>query len=340
MNYIIKDENALFYECEYSCDNAIFLKLGGDSFFITDGRYTLDAKDNIKNAEVIESKNLIKEAESLIKNSNIKKLHYDPKEWSSYEFNLLKDELKRVKFLAKVDFSKLKRVIKSDSEIKIIEKAVKLGGDGFKKFANYLQKSGEFKSEKFLEYKLKSTLSSFGELDLSFEPIVAINKNSAKPHATPSKRVLKSGDLLLVDSGIKYKRYCSDRTRTSLFNDKITFKKSQKFSSKKRQKIYDTVLKAHDKAILKAKSGLKASQIDKIAREVIDKAGFAEFFVHSTGHGVGLNIHEYPVISAKSDMLIEDNMVFTIEPGIYIPNEFGVRVEDMVVMENGVARVL
>ena len=340
MNYIIKDENALFYECGYSCDNAIFLKLGSDSFFITDGRYTIDAKENIKNARVIQSQNLIQETRILIRKANIKKLYYDPKEWSSYEFNLLKDKLNRVSFFAKVDFSKLKRAIKSDNEIKIIKKAVKLGRDGFKKFAKYLKNSGELKSEKFLQYKLKSILASFGELDLSFEPILAINENSAKPHAIASKRVLQNGDLLLVDAGIKYKRYCSDRTRTSLFNNKITFKERQKFSNKKRQKIYDTVLKAHDKAIIKAKSGVMASEIDKIARDVIDKAGFAKFFVHSTGHGVGLNIHEYPFISAKSDMLIEDNMVFTIEPGIYIPNEFGVRIEDMVVMKNGVAKVL
>ncbi len=340
MNYIVKDENALFYECGYSCDNAIFLKLGDDSFFITDGRYTVDAKENIKNTRVIQSQNLIQEVRFLIRKSNIKKLYYDPKEWNTYEFNLLKNKLNRVSFFAKVDFSKLKRAIKSNDEIKIIKQAVKLGRDGFKKFAKYLKNSGELKSEEFLQYKLKSILSSFGELELSFEPIVAINKNSAKPHATPSKGVLQNGDLILVDAGVKYKRYCSDRTRSSLFNNKITFKENQKFSKKKRQKIYDTVLKAHDEAITKAKSGMRAFEIDKIARDVIDKAGFAKFFVHSTGHGVGLNIHEYPFISAKSDMLIEDHMVFTIEPGIYIPNEFGIRIEDMIVMKNGVARIL
>lgn len=340
MNYIIKDENALFFECGYSCDNAIFLKLGSDSFFITDGRYTLDARENIKNTEVIQSQNLLKEARVLIRRAGIKKISYDPKEWTAYEFNSLKDKLTKVNFLAKVDFSKSKRVIKSDLEIETIKKAVQFGRDGFKKFAEYLRGLEELESEKFLQYKLKSILTSFGEFDLSFEPILAINENSAKPHAVPSKRVLQNGDLLLVDAGLKYKRYCSDRTRTTFFDKEVDFKENQKFSNQKRQKIYDVVLKAHDEAIKKAKSGMIASEVDKIARDVIDKAGFSKFFVHSTGHGVGLDIHEFPIISAKSDMLIENNMIFTIEPGIYIPNEFGVRIENMVVMNNGVAEVL
>lgn len=340
MNYILKDENALYFECGYSCDNAIFLKLGSDSFFITDGRYSLEAKENIKNTEVIETKELIKEARVLIRKARVKKLYFDPKEWSAFEFNSLKDKLKEVNFFPKKDFSMLKRVIKSDDEIKIIQKAVKLGKRGFKNFSDYLKGSNIKHNEKLLQYKLKGFLTNFGELELSFEPIVAINENSAKPHSLTSKKVLNDGDLLLVDAGIKYKRYCSDRTRTSLFNEKIAFTKKQSFSNKKREKIYDLVLKAHDLAIKKARVGMKACEIDKVARDVIEKGGFGNFFVHSTGHGVGLNIHEYPFISAKSEMIIEENMVFTIEPGIYIPNEFGVRIEDMVVMRDGVASIL
>jgi len=156
----------------------------------------------------------------------------------------------------------------------------------------------------------------------------------------PTSKKLKKGDLLLFDAGVKYKRYCSDRTRTAYFDGTIEFKYKQKFKSKKIQKAYDTVLKAHDVAIKKARSGMKAKEIDRLARDVVEKAGFGKYFVHSTGHGVGLDIHEMPYISKTSDTIIEDGMVFTIEPGIYIEDSFGIRIEDMVVMKNGKAVVL
>jgi Xaa-Pro aminopeptidase len=110
--------------------------------------------------------------------------------------------------------------------------------------------------------------------------------------------------------------------------------------SSKVQKIYDVVLKAHDEVINNVKVGMKASEVDKIARDVISSAGYEKNFVHSTGHGVGLDIHEYPNISEKCDTIIENNMVFTVEPAIYIPGFLGIRIEDMVVMKNGQTKIL
>ena len=174
-------------------------------------------------------------------------------------------------------------------------------------------------------------MQDYGAYALSFEPIVAINENAAKPHALPTDTEVKIGSLILVDAGLKYERYCSDRTRVAEYGNNLNFdKKHQTFLSSKRQKVYDTVLKAQERAIKAAKPGVKACDIDKAAREVIEKAGYGKYFVHSTGHGVGLDIHELPVISAKSETIIEENMIFTIEPGIYLPGEFGVRIEDMV----------
>jgi len=175
---------------------------------------------------------------------------------------------------------------------------------------------------------------------LSFDPIVAIGSNAAKPHALPTKRVLRRGDLLLLDAGLKYQRYCSDRTRTVRIGRDFTFRTKQNFENKKIQKAYDTVRKAHDKAISKARSGMRARDVDALARDVIDRAGFGKYFVHSTGHGVGLDIHEMPYISSRSRTKIADGMVYTVEPGIYIPGQFGIRIEDMVVMIDGKAKVL
>ncbi|NOZ90104.1 MAG: M24 family metallopeptidase [Epsilonproteobacteria bacterium] len=339
MNYIIKNENALYYECGYSCDNALFIKLGSESFFLTDSRYQQEAKESIKNATVIIKRDLYKKANKIIKKSKIKKLIYDPKEWSIFAFNRVTQGLD-IKFKPQPDFSHKKRIIKTSQEIELLKKAVQLGADSFDRFAYIINKYGFGKDEYELTYLAKSALSKYGKRDLSFEPIVAINANASKPHAMPTKQILEKDDLLLVDAGLKYKRYCSDRTRTVSAIDSFGFSTEQKFKTKKIQKAYDTVLKAHDNAIEKARSGMVAKEIDALTRDIITKAGFGKYYIHSTGHGVGLDIHEMPYISSKSETIIEDGMVYTIEPGIYIPNEFGIRIEDMVTMVDGKAVVL
>jgi len=339
-NFILKNENAIYYEANFSCENAIFLSLGSEKFFITDARYTLEAKEFAKNCEVIESSNLLKTAKEILKKNHIKELIFDPNDFSVAMYSQLVENLKTT-FLQELDFSKNKRLIKSDDEIKLLKKASILGKDGFKKFAKYIKKAGNTKSEEFLYFKAFESMSQSGKFDISFQPIVAINENAAKPHALPTNKKLKKGDLLLVDAGVKYKRYCSDRTCTSIVDfENFSFQREQTFKNKKHQKIYDIVYKAQTKTIEKARSGMMAKEVDKIARDIITKAGYGNFFVHSTGHGVGLDIHEFPNINTKNDLIIEDNMVFTIEPGIYLPGEFGIRIEDTVVMKNGKAIIL
>ncbi len=167
------------------------------------------------------------------------------------------------------------------NEIKLLSKASKIGRDAFAKFADEVDRAGIGQSDFRLTYLAKSILSNYGENDLSFEPIVAINQNSAKPHAKPSNLFLNREDLLLVDAGLKYKRYCSDRTRTSYVGDSFNFELSQRFKSKKIQKIYDTVLKAHDEAIFKLRAGMSGRDVDRLARDIIDSAGYGKYFVHS-----------------------------------------------------------
>lgn len=339
-NFILQNENAIYFECKFSCDNVIFLNLGDEKYFITDARYTTEAKEYAKKCEVIESSNLIETTKEILKKNNIKKITFDPNDFTYASYIKLSEDLK-TEFIEEPNFSKLKRVIKSDKEIILLKKAAIAGRDGFKELAKYIRKNGFNQTEQFLYFKAFEKMSQSGKLDISFEPIVAINENAAKPHALPTNKKLKLNDLLLVDAGVKYKRYCSDRTCTSVVDfEKFSFKREQKFKNSKHQKVYDIVLKAQLNAIEKARVGMKASEVDKLTRDVIEKAGFGKYFVHSTGHGVGLDIHEYPVINSKSDVIIEDNMVFTIEPGIYLANEFGVRIEDTIVMQNGKAVIL
>ena len=339
MNYMLKNENAIYYECAYSCDNALYLRLGSEAFFITDGRYMIDAKTYVKNANVVIATDLYAQALKILKKTKIKKIIFDPKEWSVFGFERMRQKSK-IDFIPQVDFSHKKRIIKSDEELKIMAKAAKLGAKAFKHLAKEFRKHGFGKDEYTLTHFAKGILGDFGKYDLSFDPIVAINKNAAKPHAMPTVTTLKKNDLLLVDAGLKYKRYCSDRTRTVQADKHFMFNTHQKFKHKNIQKAYDTVLKAHDNAISKARSGMKAKKIDAFTRDIISKAGFEKYYVHSTGHGVGLDIHEMPYISTKSNTVIEDGMVFTIEPGIYLPDTFGIRIEDMVAMVDGKAKIL
>ncbi len=339
MNYMLKDENAIYYECGYSCDNALYIRLGSESFFITDGRYTIDATQNVRGAKVVIDGDLYGKAVEILKKSKVKKVIFDPKEWTVAGFEHVRQKSK-IKFKPALDFSHKKRIIKSDEELKIISKSAKLGAKAFKHLAKEFRKNGFGKDEYTLTHMAKGILGDFGKYELSFDPIVAINKNAAKPHATPTSTVLEKNDLLLVDAGLKYKRYCSDRTRTVQADKYFMFDTHQNYKRKKIQKAYDVVLKAHDNAIRKARSGMKAKKVDALTRDIVEKAGYGKYYVHSTGHGVGLDIHEMPYISTKSDTLIEDGMVYTIEPGIYIPDEFGIRIEDMVAMVDGKAKVL
>jgi len=338
-NYIVQNENAVYFECGYSCDNVIFLSLSGDNYFITDARYEIEAKLMAGNCEVLITNDIIQQTKKILQKNKIKKLFFDPNDFTLFTYEKLKDGLKTT-FIQEHNFSKTKRLIKTDKEIALIKMAMKLGRKGFKRFSNYLQNDGIGKSEKYLFFKAKEFMSNMGELELSFDPIVAINENSAKPHALPTDKLLHKNDFLLVDAGVKFERYCSDRTCCTSIHKNTTFKREQKFKSKLEQKIYDIVLKAQQKAISKARVGMKASQIDKIARDVIEKSGYGKFFIHSTGHGVGLDIHEYPNINSRNDVILENNMVFTVEPGIYLNEKFGVRIEDTVVLKNGRAEIL
>ena len=322
-NFILNKENEIYYECGYSCDNVIFLSIGDEAFFITDGRYTVDATQNAK-AEVITTKDLLKTTKEILLKKRVKKLKIDNLKWDYESFV----SLSKIVTLQKVpNYSHKKRMIKTPDELNIIKEAVFLGAKSFEEFKSEI-KIGL--SEFELSYRFKEKLTSRGLRDLSFEPIVAIDENGAKPHSLVSNKVLTDNNILLLDAGLKYKRYCSDRTRTISINDELSMSKKQIFKNKEYQKIYDIVLKAQETALKSIKIGMKINELDKIARNVIEKEGYGKFFVHSLGHGVGLDIHEWPYVNSKNETIIQEGMVFTIEPGIYLPNKFGVRIEDMV----------
>ncbi|MBE0492475.1 MAG: aminopeptidase P family protein [Sulfurospirillum sp.] len=342
MNYILKDENALYYECGFSCDNAVYLRFGSEAFFITDARYTNEALEYVKNAQVIEGdrRDLFVSVRETIANAKIQEIFFNPNEWSLQAYEKMRLGLEDITFTQMANLSMEKRIIKTAQEIEILDKAAYFGAKAFDRFAAFLAQEGRDLSEERLHFEAEFLLRDQGAFALSFSPIVALGKNAAKPHALPTSDCLVQNELVLFDAGIKYQRYCSDRTRTSQFTPEINFEKAQTFTNATQQKIYDTVRKAQEAGIKKAKAGIRAYEVDLACREVIDKAGYGAYFIHSTGHGVGLDIHELPVIGARSETLLQEGMVFTIEPGIYLGGEFGVRIEDTVVLSNNGAQIL
>ena len=169
-----------------------------------------------------------------------------------------------------------------------------------------------------LEYLMKQE----GAEDLSFNTIVASGLNSSMPHAIPGTKQFEKGDFITFDFGCKYKGYCSDMTRTVVLGK----------ASDKQKEIYNVVLKAQLAGLDALKAGKSGASVDKVARDIIADAGYGEYFGHGLGHSVGLFIHENPRLSPSDDTILKENMIETVEPGIYVPGLGGVRIEDMVVV--------
>ena len=216
------------------------------------------------------------------------------------------------------------RIIKNDYEIKKVKKAIDVI-DKVSMFVQYLVDTNEIygKTESEVRNIIVNKILEFGWDDESFEAIVAFGTHSAVPHHTAWDTIIEDGPLL-IDMWAKYKGYCSDFTRTFWVGKKTD--EYEEFN-----KVYSSVKKASIKATLWARVWMKAFQIDSLARKSIIKDGYGDYFSHSTGHWVGLNIHEGPWITQMSDDEIQTWMMFTIEPGIYLPGKFGVRIENIVI---------
>jgi len=316
----------LKYFLNFSGDNGLLFLNGQDSLFATDSRYTLQAeKENIDN--VIEMKNHLSIVREIIDKYKIKKIGFDGGNvFYSFIFKIINNTDASWVDISN-ELSKI-RAIKNSEEIDYIKQSVSIQEKGL---SNIIEQGVYGLSENFFSVQLECELKRLGAEELSFPIIAAVDEDAALPHAIPNnKKIILKDSVLLVDWGVKFNGYCSDQTVTLDFN-----KKNIDFN-----KIYDIVKEAQKLAMDFIKPGVKASDLDSIARDYIESFGYGDYFGHSLGHGVGLEIHEYPFISPFSDSIIEENMVFTVEPGIYIPGKYGVRLEDMVlVKKNGIERL-
>ncbi|SDF10305.1 M24 family metallopeptidase [Sporolituus thermophilus] len=219
------------------------------------------------------------------------------------------------------------RMVKDHDELLLLKKAVAIADHAFEHILSFI-KPGI--SEREIALELEFAMRRQGAEKAAFDIIVASGARSALPHGVASEKIIEAGDLVTLDFGAVYQGYHSDITRTVVIG---------RASAKQRQ-IYDIVLAAQQTGVSALSPGLAGSEVDKAARAVIADAGYGEFFGHGLGHGVGLAIHEEPRLSPTGSVILEENMVVTVEPGIYLPEWGGVRIEDMVVLTASGCEVL
>ena len=219
------------------------------------------------------------------------------------------------------------RAVKDSSELLLIQQAVEIADRAMASVASGIEPG---MTEAQIAWDLEMEMRSLGAEGPAFDIIVGAGPNGALPHHRADASVVRQGDPIVIDMGAAYMGYNSDLTRTFYAG-----RPDDEFLA-----IYSIVLQAQETAIREVRPGMTGQEVDEIARTVIEEAGYGEEFGHGLGHGVGLAVHERPMVVPTSEDVIEDGMIFTVEPGIYIPGWGGVRIEDIVVMENGRARIL
>lgn len=328
---ITSEVNRFYFSC-FKCGKAFFLITQKKCICLTDGRYYHRAQKEIGSFfKVIEMKKDFKyDFLLLLKKQKIKILGIEHKDYTLNNFKNLTIIL-RGKKIKVADVSKIinnLRSIKDHVELKAIQKAAQITDKTFNyifKFIKDNYKSGL--NEKEVAWVIEKFIRENGGDDISFKPIVASGPNSAFPHHCSGMRTIKYGDAALLDFGSMVNGYCSDMTRTIFIGN----------PAKKQKEVYNLVLKAQIKALEKIKHGANICVVDNAARNIIDNSKYKNKFLHGCGHGVGLEIHELPNLRQNNTKeIFKEGMVITVEPGVYLNKQFGVRIEDLVlVSKNG-----
>lgn len=296
------------------------------AYLLIDFRYIEKARETVKTAEVIETKELYKEISALLRQEGVKNLAIEAMDVTVSRLNVMKKHLKCVDIIEtdvlSNSINKL-RMIKDEEEMEYIRKAQEIAESAFDDILGFIK---EGVTEREIALELDRLMLEKGAEGISFDTIALAGENTSMPHGVPSDKKVKKGEFVLMDFGAVYNGYHSDMTRTVCVGT----------PDEEMEKIYNIVLTAQEKAIAAAKAGISGKELDGIARRHICDAGYGEYFGHSLGHGVGLEIHEQPNAAPSYEKNLEKGAVITIEPGIYIAGKFGVRIEDFVILtENG-----
>jgi len=335
---ILSDENRHYLsgytgkDGSYDETAGILIITGNDLILATDSRYDTQAKNEANLYKVLCcKKSLAKELPALLKSVNAKQVGIEGARLTFQQHQRFCEEMAKsgleIEFISADNILRPLRTLKDKDELLNIKRALTVAETAFCKFRSSIHVG---MTEKEAAWLLEQTMRAMGADALSFPVIAASGPNSALAHAIPGERRFKAGEPLLFDFGAKLDGYCSDTTRTLVLGE----------PDNRFKEIYDILFQAQQLAVDAICPGVKASSIDKIARDYIDKTIYNGKFGHSLGHGVGLAIHEEPRLSKLDHTLLEPGMVVTVEPGIYIPEWGGIRLENMIAVTEKGAEVL
>ncbi len=321
---MVLSETNRFYFTEFASTFGVLLLTREKTIFITDPRYyemAEELKDKGIETRLIEiGKSAYEIAKDVLKELNVKHLGFEDQSVTVSDFDKIKSAFHDFTLIpTSENISKL-RSVKTEDEIEYIKKAQSITDIAFSKILGFIN---ENVSEIDIAVELEYQMRKHGASALAFDTIIASGINSSKPHAHPTNKRIKKGDPITMDFGAKFNGYCSDMTRTVFFGE----------PSEEMRNIYNIVLMAQTNAINNLQAGLTGREIDSLAREIIIANGYGSSFSHSTGHSLGLDIHESPNAAKSSDTVFQENQFITIEPGIYIPGFGGVRIEDLILIK-------
>ena len=305
------------YLTGFTGSSAVLIIIDGLSYFFTDGRYIKQSSEQVKNSNItiINSSYFNAINKKKILQGNNLRIGFESNDISFSNYNALKNNLPNINWEPTNFIIENIAAIKDKDEIVSLKTAIEITDYVFEKIISEI-KPGV--TEKYISAKISYLFKINGAEGDSYESIIAGGPRSALPHARPTDRKFKAGDFIVMDFGALYNGYHADMTRTLLIGP----------ATKKHQEIYDIVLKAQLNGINTAKAGISCASVDQACRSIIENHGYADFFNHSTGHGIGLEVHTLPRIHKSNNQLLEINHVITIEPGIYLPDWGGVRIED------------
>ena len=305
-------------------EGAVLIQKNSRTLF-TDSRYIEQAEKEAKNFDVSLWKGFT-DLCTFIDEHKFERIAFEDAYLTVDLYNRLKERTK-ADYVGKSSEIEKKRMIKTSFEIDKIRQAEEIGDRAFSHILSYIK---EGVSEREISAELEYFMKKQGAEKTSFDTIAISGKKTSMPHGTPDEKRIENGDFITLDFGCVYDGYCSDMTRTVVLGK----------ATERQKEIYNVVYEAQMAGLEAIKSGEICKNADKAARDIIEKAGYGQYFGHSLGHGVGLMIHELPNLSPKSDIILEDNMVVSCEPGIYIPDFGGVRIEDLVVVSGEKCTIL
>lgn len=317
------------YCAQFNVDEGVAIVTAKGCRYFTDSRYIETAQKNLHGFEVklVDAQHsytqLLNEA---IADFDVKKLGFEEDYLTVTEFDAYREKLNADLVPCQKDINRF-RVVKESWELDLMRKAQEITD---KAFSEVCPRIKEGMTEKELCAELIYCLYKNGAEGLSFAPIVVSGPNSSMPHGVPGDRRLQKGDFITMDFGVVFKGYCSDMTRTVALG----------YATDEMKQVYDTVLKAQLAGISATKAGVTGQQIDGAARKVIADAGYGDCFGHGYGHCLGLEIHEAPNCNPRNDQPMPAGAVSSAEPGIYLPDKFGVRIEDVVVLTQDGCEIL